>query len=186
MLFHAVRLYCSERETDGVFSRAQLLALAEEAEVPDPIKHAATWVKRGLWEQTSDGWHDTGFLTINASHAAREKERQRLRDYRRVQRSRTAYAYTTTGEDRTGKQDVVTGNKGSSVVLVTKQPRPQPPASSPKTLERVHQDTDAEIDAVLAEAEREKARQRRDLLARARLHDLARKPVRGLKAQVQR
>jgi hypothetical protein len=85
-LFVAVRLYCGERETDGEISRGQLMAVAEEAEVADPIPIAAQWVKRGRWEKTEEGWRDVGFLDDNITHDARERERQRLRDYRRRQK----------------------------------------------------------------------------------------------------
>jgi hypothetical protein len=190
VLFLAVRMYCSERETDGAVSRVQLMAVAEEAEVPDPIHHAATCVKRGLWEKTSDGWLDVGFLAVNPSHEDREKERQRLRDYRvriktneAVQRSRTPYAYTPTHTqtDRQ-KQDVAMKNN-SSVVLETKHPRRRGTGSSQETLGRVHQNDEALIDAEVAEHARENGRIRRGLLARARLHVLAQKPVKGLPAR---
>jgi hypothetical protein len=102
VLHVAVTLYCAERETDGDFSRAQLLALAEEAEATtDPIKIAAAWVARGVWEKTSDGWRDLRFLDVNPSHADREANRKKAADWRRKQKEARDAAGARTGS-RTG------------------------------------------------------------------------------------
>jgi len=188
---HVVAMnYCADQLTDGHLTEADVEYMRNLYRLPTAAPLIDKLLSAGRWQRTTTGYEIVGFLDDQPSRqkvmANREATRRRVAAFRNAVTADSdvtplppARTRAQTGRVTTKTPKHGAGNQDHATQPAVQQPSTKATAASKKISARDDDDKYSRA-AARAAAARLAANARRDLLRRARLHELARRPVKGL------